>query len=127
MKEKIEEAVKRIKGKEKLNDVLKDYPSDMKAKILEALREAKTAAIQDLLSEVKIAKVAIFEAQRIVEAKGAPEKVKEMARAMEKDQGYNPEKAYRIAWETYCSYINPGYEGCTSKGKSKRESPKSER
>jgi len=69
MKEKIEEAVKRIKGKEKLNDVLKDYPSDMKAKILEALREDKTAAIQDLLSEVKIAKVAIFEAQRIVEEK----------------------------------------------------------
>lgn len=127
MKEKIEEAVKRIKGKEKLNEVLDDYPSEMRGEILKALREAKASLIQDSLNEVRIAKVAIFEAQKIIEAKGAPEKVKEMARAMEKDQGYSPEKAYRIAWETYCSYVNPDYEGCTSKGKSMRKSPKSAR
>lgn len=127
MSDKIEEAVKRIKGKEKLNDVLKDYPSEMKAKILESLRESKTAALGDILGEVRIAKVALFEVQRVIEAKGAPAKVKEMARAMEDEQDYSPEKAYRIAWETYCSFINPDYEGCTSKGKSKRKSPKSER
>ena len=127
MKAKIEEAVKRIQGKEKLNDVLKDYPSDMKKEILQALRESKTASLQDFLGEIRIAKVAVFEVQRLIEAKGAPAKVKEMARAMEDEQGYSPEKAYKIAWETYCSYVNPDYEGCTSKGKSKRKSPKSAR
>jgi len=56
-----------------------------------------------------------------------PEKVTEIADAIRRDNpDTSDEKAYRMAWETYCSYVNPGYEGCTSKGKSKRKSPKSE-
>lgn len=56
-----------------------------------------------------------------------PEKVTEIADAIRRDNpDFSDEKAYRMAWETYCSYVNPGYEGCTSKGKSKRKSPKSE-
>lgn len=56
-----------------------------------------------------------------------PKKVTEIADSIQRD---NPEisesVAHRMAWETYCSYVNPSYEGCTSKGKSHRESPKSE-
>jgi hypothetical protein len=56
-----------------------------------------------------------------------PKKVVEIADAIRRDNpDTSDEKAYRMAWETYCSYVNPGYEGCTSKGKSDRESPKSE-
>lgn len=127
MKEQVEDAIKRIKGKEKLNDVLKDFSSDMKKDILQTLRESKTATLQDFLSEIRIAKIVVLEVQRLVEAKGAPAKVKEMARAMEDEQGFSPEKSYRIAWETYCSYVNPDYDGCTKKGKSMRKSPKSAR
>lgn len=54
-----------------------------------------------------------------------PKKVKEIAKAIEKDKK-SPEVAHKMAWETYCSYVNPKYEGCTEKGKSKRKSPKSE-
>lgn len=53
-----------------------------------------------------------------------PAKVTEIADAIRRDQDASDEVAYRMAWETYCSYVNPGYEGCTSKGKSKRKSPK---
>lgn len=56
-----------------------------------------------------------------------PDKVVEIADAIRRD---NPDTsdgvAYAQAWETYCSYVNPDYEGCTSKGKSKRKSPKSD-
>lgn len=56
-----------------------------------------------------------------------PKKVTEIADAIKRDnKGVTEEVAQRQAWETYCSYVNPGYDGCTSKGKSKRKSPKSE-
>jgi len=54
-----------------------------------------------------------------------PAKVIEIADAIRRDDPkVSDEKAYRMAWETYCSYVNPGYSGCTPKGKSKRKSPK---
>jgi len=56
---------------------------------------------------------------------GKPAKVVEIADAIRRDTpGTTDEAAYRMAWETYCSYTNPGHEGCTEKGKSHRESPK---
>lgn len=56
-----------------------------------------------------------------------PEKVIEIADAIRRDNSdISDEVAYRMAWETYVSYINPSYEGGTSKGRSKRKSPKSE-
>lgn len=56
---------------------------------------------------------------------GKPAKVIEIADAIRRDEpGTSDEKAYRMAWETYCSYVNPGYSSCTPKGKSKRKSPK---
>lgn len=67
--------------------------------------------------------------QKVTHAKenGKPDKVVEIADAIRRD---NPDTsdavAYAQAWETYCSYVNPSYEGCTSKGKSKRKSPKSD-
>ena len=57
-----------------------------------------------------------------------PKKVKEIADAIRRDnKDVSDAAAYMMAWESYCSYINPGYDGCTSKGKSKRKSPKSSR
>lgn len=57
-----------------------------------------------------------------------PKKVKEIADAIRRDnKDVSDGVAYAQAWETYCSYVNPGYDGCTSKGKSKRKSPKSAR
>lgn len=57
-----------------------------------------------------------------------PKKVKEIADAIRRDnKDVSDAAAYKMAWESYCSYINPGYDGCTSKGKSKRKSPKSSR
>ena len=57
--------------------------------------------------------------------KGVPAKVKEIADAIRRDQpDTSDEVAYRMAWETYCSYLEEGHEGCTEKGKSQRESPK---
>ncbi|RLI99748.1 MAG: hypothetical protein DRP08_06925, partial [Candidatus Aenigmatarchaeota archaeon] len=54
-----------------------------------------------------------------------PEKVKEIADAIKRDHPkISDEVKMRMAWETYCSYVNPGYEGCTEKGKSMRKSPK---
>lgn len=58
---------------------------------------------------------------------GKPDKVVEIADAIRRDQDVSDDVAYRMAWETYCSYVNPSYDGCTGKGKSKRKSPKSER
>mgnify|MGYP001554514607 CR=1 FL=1 len=59
---------------------------------------------------------------------GKPKKVVEIADAIRRDnKKISDEAAYRMAWETYCSYTNPSHDGCTSKGKSKRKSPKSER
>lgn len=56
---------------------------------------------------------------------GKPAKVVEIADAIRRDNpGISDEAAYRMAWETLCSYVDPSYEGCTEKGKSKRESPK---
>lgn len=56
---------------------------------------------------------------------GKPEKVVEIADAIRRDNpGTSDEAAYRMAWETYCSYTNPSHPGCTEKGKSKRKSPK---
>ena len=124
-KSQIDEAVKRIKGKEKLNDVLQDYPSEMKTDILRALRESKDASA---LLSVRTARYQLWKTARLVQAKheGIPTKVDEMAQAIERETGASPEVAHRISWENYCSYINPDYEGCTPKGKSHRESPKSE-
>ena len=54
-----------------------------------------------------------------------PKKVTEIADAIRRDNPDTPDGvAYAQAWESYCSYINPDYDGCTSKGKSKRKSPK---
>lgn len=56
---------------------------------------------------------------------GKPKKVVEIADAIRRDNpDTSDEAAYRMAWETYCSYTNPGHSGCTQKGKSKRKSPK---
>jgi hypothetical protein len=55
-----------------------------------------------------------------------PKKVSEIAQAIERDNpDISPEQAYKMSWETLCSYVDPSYKGCTSKGKSKRKSPKS--
>jgi len=52
-----------------------------------------------------------------------PKKVKEIADAIRRDDPkVSDEKAYKMSWETYCSYVNPSYKGCTEKGKSKRKS-----
>ena len=68
----------------------------------------------------------IVQAKKTKEGKepDIPAKVTEIADAIRRDQDADDEASYRMAWETYCSYVNPGYEGCTSKGKSKRKSPK---
>lgn len=56
---------------------------------------------------------------------GKPAKVKEIADAIRRDnKDISDEVAYRMAWETYCSYTNKSYPQCTEKGKSKRKSPK---
>ena len=56
---------------------------------------------------------------------GKPDKVVEIADAIRRDNpDTSDESAYRMAWETYCSYTNPEHSGCTEKGKSKRKSPK---
>jgi hypothetical protein len=56
---------------------------------------------------------------------GKPAKVVEIADALRGDHPDMDDKtAYKIAYESYCSYVNPGYEGCTEKGKSHRKSPK---
>lgn len=56
-----------------------------------------------------------------------PKKVTEIADAIRRDNSsLSDAKSYALAWETYCSYVNPRYKGCTEKGKSKRKSPKSE-
>ena len=57
-----------------------------------------------------------------------PKKVTEIADAIRRDnKDISDAAAYKMSWESYCSYINPKYEGCTEKGKSKRKSPKSAR
>jgi hypothetical protein len=57
-----------------------------------------------------------------------PQKVTDIADAIQRDHPSTDEvAAHKMAWETYCSYVNPSYDGCTSKGKSKRKSPKSAR
>jgi hypothetical protein len=54
--------------------------------------------------------------------------VTEIADAIQRDHSDIDEvAAYKMAWESYCSYVNPSYDGCTAKGKSKRKSPKSAR
>jgi gas vesicle protein len=95
---------------------------------LEALRNLGLAVVvvrlptaNSVLNVIKQAQVAIEAAKK---NNKVPKKVKEIARAIERDIDASPEKAYRIGWEQYCSYINPDYQGCTSKGKSKRKSPK---
>lgn len=75
------------------------------------------------MDSIRKAQLAIKYAMSKVAEK--PKKVTEIADAIRRDNpGTSDEAAYRQAWETYCSYVNPGYDGCTSKGKSKRESPK---
>lgn len=84
---------------------------------------------KDKKDSIKKARLAIKYAFRVVaEEPDKPKKVIEIADAIRRDSpDVSDEQAYRMAWETYCSYVNPSYEGCTSKGKSKRKSPKSER
>jgi hypothetical protein len=56
---------------------------------------------------------------------GKPAKVVEIADAIRRDNpDTSDEVAYRMAWETYCSYTNRNHPGCTEKGKSMRKSPK---
>lgn len=78
---------------------------------------------------IKKARLAIKYALNVVAKEpDKPKKITEIADAIRRDSpDVSDEQAYRMAWETYCSYVNPSYEGCTSKGKSKRKSPKSER
>ncbi len=69
----------------------------------------------------------VLQAKADEKAKKIPAKVTEIADAIRRDNpSFSDEKAFRMAWETFCSYVEPGYEGCTSKGKSHRESPKSD-
>lgn len=114
----IQEAVKRIKGKEKLNEVLEDYPSELKGDILKALRESKEAST---LLTIRTARYSLWKASKLAQAKhkGVPTKVDEIAHAIERDTDTTPEAAHRIAWSTYCSFVNPEYEGCTEQGKSR--------
>lgn len=80
-------------------------------------------------SELDKIVASLIEAKKTKEGKepDVPKKVVEIADAIRRD---NPETsdevAYRMAWETFVSYVDPSYEGGTSKGRSKRESPKSE-
>jgi hypothetical protein len=86
----------------------------------------KVFQIPKKIDEVKKARLAIKYAFRVIARK--PKKVTEIADAIRRDSPDTPDGvAYAQAWETYCSYVNPSYEGCTSKGKSKRKSPKSDR
>lgn len=70
----------------------------------------------------------IFSKDKVKDKKdedGVPAKVKEIADAIRRDnKDISDEAAYRMAWETYCSYTNKSYPQCTEKGKSKRKSPK---
>lgn len=75
---------------------------------------------------LRAVRIAQYHLWQIAKHKGVPKKVDEIAHAIERDQNESPEVAHRIAWESYCSYVNPSYDGCTSKGKSKRKSPESE-
>jgi hypothetical protein len=81
--------------------------------------------IEREIAGVKIRSFTKSAAEKKDDHGGKPAKVVEIADAIRRD---NPEisdaKSYAMAWETFCSYVNPGYEGCTSKGKSHRESPK---
>lgn len=80
-------------------------------------------------SELDKVVASLVEAKKTKEGKepDVPKKVVEIADAIRRD---NPDtsdaKSYAMAWETFCSYVDPSYEGCTLKGKSKRESPKSD-
>ena len=65
--------------------------------------------------------------KKIAQESKKPKKVIDIADALRRDDPkMSDEVAYRIAWEQYCSKINPSYEGCGPKGKSMRKSPKSE-
>lgn len=58
----------------------------------------------------------------------AHKKAKEIADAIRRDdKSVSDEAAYRMAWETVCSYTHKGHSKCTQKGKSKRKSPKKDR
>jgi hypothetical protein len=80
-------------------------------------------------SELDKVVASLVEAKKTKEGKepDVPKKVVEIADAIRRDNpDTSDEVSYRMAWETYVSYVNPSYEGGTSKGKSHRESPKSE-
>lgn len=98
----------------------------------DALEDAKKRKKKSLLETVKIAqKLVGISTSKIAKKRKEPKKPKkvtEIADAIRRDNSkISDEAAYRMAWESYCSYINPKYEGCTSKGKSKRKSPKKDR
>lgn len=83
--------------------------------------------VRDKLDEVMPRAGLFASMEREAKEPDKPEKVTEIADAIRRDNpDFSDEKSFRMAWETYCSYVNPGYEGCTSKGKSKRKSPKSD-
>ena len=51
--------------------------------------------------------------EKVAQEGGKPAKVIEIADAIRRDDpSISDESAYRMAWTTYCTDINPGYEGC---------------
>jgi hypothetical protein len=83
--------------------------------------------LKDLEAKTKIRSFTKLAAENKDDHGEVPKKVKEMADAIRRDKPeISDAKSYAMAWETFCSYTNPSYEGCTEKGKSHRESPKSE-
>jgi hypothetical protein len=102
-------------------DMFKDVDGTIKAKLIDPSVLSKATAKLKIRSFTKSA------AEKKDDHGGKPAKVVEIADAIRRDKpGTSDEVAYREAWETMCSYVDPSHEGCTEKGKSKRESPKSE-
>lgn len=104
-------------------------PFRTRENVIKHLRKVFQVRRKDIKKDsIKKARLAIKHARHIIAKEpDKPKKVTEIADAVRRDSpDMDDEQAYRIAWETYCSYVNPSYEGCTSKGKSKRKSPKSD-
>lgn len=50
--------------------------------------------------------------------KGAPAKVNQLYERIKKKQpDQSDEYCARVAWQVYCSHVNPDYKGCTPAGK----------
>lgn len=89
--------------------------------------EKEVEKAKEPLKKIQKAQYAIKIAMIVVESAKpkVPKKVREIADAIRRDNPkLDDEAAYRMSWESYCSYINPKHKGCTPKGKSKRKSPK---